>query len=117
MRPRLLERYRKDVVPKLSKEFSYQFCLQWLGIAGIRSAMPFPDLFPHYYKLNDPAESHTPHVRRNGHSNGNGNGNGSGNGNGNGRSHESRVRGIWADRGAATEPAPAAAVEEPSLEL
>ena len=24
MRPRLLERYRKDVVPKLSKEFSYQ---------------------------------------------------------------------------------------------
>ena len=24
MRPRLLERYRKDVVPKLSKEFSYR---------------------------------------------------------------------------------------------
>ena len=24
MRPRLLERYRKDVVPRLSKEFSYR---------------------------------------------------------------------------------------------
>ena len=56
--PDVLEQQaRRMLRHRFSKELSYQFCLQWLGLAGIRSSMPFPDLYPQFYKLNDLAES------------------------------------------------------------
>jgi hypothetical protein len=35
---------------RFSKELGEQFGMQWLGLNGIRGAMPFPDLYPDFYR-------------------------------------------------------------------
>jgi hypothetical protein len=42
---------RRMLRHRYSKELGEQFGMQWMGVNGIRSAMPFPDLYPEYYKL------------------------------------------------------------------
>jgi hypothetical protein len=42
---------RRMLRHRYSKELGEQFGMQWMGVTGIRSAMPFPDLYPEFYKL------------------------------------------------------------------
>jgi hypothetical protein len=36
---------------RFSKELGEQFGMQWLELTGIRAAMPFPDLYPNFYRM------------------------------------------------------------------
>jgi hypothetical protein len=36
---------------RFAKELGEQFGMQWLELTGIRAAMPFPDLYPQFYRL------------------------------------------------------------------
>jgi hypothetical protein len=49
----LEQQARRMLRHRFSKELSEQFGQQWLGISGIRSAMPFPDLYPQFYNLKE----------------------------------------------------------------
>jgi hypothetical protein len=42
---------RRMLRHRYSKELCEQFGMQWLQVTGIRSAMPFPDLFPEFYRM------------------------------------------------------------------
>lgn len=50
--PEVLEaQARRMLRHRFSKELGEQFGMQWLQIGGIRSAMPFPDLYPEFYQM------------------------------------------------------------------
>lgn len=42
---------RRMLRHRFSKELGEQFGMQWLGLTGIRGAMPFPDRYPEFYQL------------------------------------------------------------------
>lgn len=42
---------RRMLRHRFSKELGKQFGMQWLGLNGIRGAMPFPDRYPDFYRL------------------------------------------------------------------
>lgn len=47
----LEEQARRMLRHRFSKELGQQFGMQWLQVSGIRSAMPFPDLYPEFYRM------------------------------------------------------------------
>ncbi len=50
--PEVLEaQARRMLRHRYSKELGEQFGMQWLQVSGIRSAMPFPDLYPEFYQM------------------------------------------------------------------
>lgn len=42
---------------RFAKELGEQFGMQWLELTGIRAAMPFPDLYPQYYRMKNLPEA------------------------------------------------------------